>query len=269
MGLGNQLWVYAAGVTSSIRSELPLCILPNSINPHSKTDYRSIFTLGKPADPTIVAPRLASAKSIYGNINWSNPHNNISVKNVPTNKSSNVKMPSHWFQNYAAVIPALPLIRESMAKTLKEKYPELEATIADKDTTLFMHVRKGDYGMSSLPDSYFQKALDIVNGSLSISTVYIISDDIPYCKSRFDTKVWNTTKNLLYFEDPDEVKTMYFMSLCKGGAIISNSTYSSWGAILGADEKPDSIIIYPIGWITGDSSRIKFPATVGNKWMRL
>jgi hypothetical protein len=271
MGLGNQMWVYAAGVASSIRSGIPLCILPSSNNPHSKTDYRSIFNLGTPVERESVKTRLNAAKTIYGNIDPGNPHNNVLVKkkNVPSNKSSNLKMPSHWFQNYSAVISAIPLIREDMKKTLKEKYPDLEGTVADKDTTLFVHVRKGDYGMSTPPDSYFQKALDIVNGSEKISTVYMISDDIPYCKSRFDAKVWNTTKKLLYFDDPDEIKTMYLMSLCKGGAIISNSTFSSWGAILGADERPDSIIIYPIGWVTGDSSRIKFPAPVGNKWMRL
>ena len=62
---------------------------------------------------------------------------------------------------------------------------------------------------------------------------------------------------------------MYLMSLCKGGAIISNSTFSSWGAILGADEMPDSIIIYPKAWCTGDSSRIHFPVTIGNKWLAI
>jgi hypothetical protein len=269
MGLGNQMWIYAAGVAASIRGGIPLCILPSNDNPHSKTDYRSIFNLGKPVERESLKTRLNSAKMIYGNIDGNNPHNNVSVKNVPSNKSSNLKMPSHWFQNYNAVISAIPLVRENVTKALKEKYPDLEGTIADKDTTLFMHVRKGDYGTSSPPDTYFQKALDVVNGSPTISTMYVISDDIPYCKARFNAKVWNTTKKLLYFEDPDELKTMYFMSLCKGGAIISNSTFSSWGAILGADERPNSIIIYPIVWITGDSSRIKFPATIGNKWMRL
>ena len=42
MGLGNQFWVYAAGVTASIRSGLPLCILRASSNPHSNKDYREI-----------------------------------------------------------------------------------------------------------------------------------------------------------------------------------------------------------------------------------
>lgn len=268
MGLGNQFWVYAAGLAASIRSGLPLCILRASSNPHSNKDYREIFTLGKAIESAQNSPKL-----IFGNINAKNPHNNTSGKNVPTNKKSSLKMPSHWYQNYKAIIPAIPLIRKDFARTFqdkfKEKSEELNGMIPDKNATLFMHVRKGDYGTSTPPDSYFQKALEIVNGSDKIRTIFVLSDDIAYCKAKFSDETWKTTKDLHYYDDPDEINAMYLMSLCKGGAIISNSTFSSWGAILGADEMPDSIIIHPKAWVTGDVSRIQFPATVGNKWLQL
>ena len=268
MGLGNQFWVYAAGVAASIRSGLPLCILRATSNPHSNKDYREIFTIGKPIESVQNSP-----KTIFGNINGSNPHNNTSGKNVPTNKTSSLKMQQHWYQNYKAIIPAIPLIRKDFAaifqKKYKEKSEELNGMIPDKNATLFMHVRKGDYGPATPPDSYFQKALEIANDSDKIRTIFVLSDEIAYCKAKFSDGTWKTTKDLHYYDDPDEVNAMYLMSLCKGGAIISNSTFSSWGAILGADEMPESILIYPKAWLTGESSRIQFPATVGNKWLAL
>ena len=51
------------------------------------------------------------------------------------------------------------------------------------------------------------------------------------------------------------------MSLCLAGACISASTFSTWGAILGADQNEKSTIIYPKTWSVShsNSSAQKFP----------
>ena len=52
----------------------------------------------------------------------------------------------------------------------------------------------------------------------------------------------------------NELHTLYCMIKCKGGAVISNSTFSWWGAILGENNK----VVYPKNWY-GDAKPTLFP----------
>jgi hypothetical protein len=64
-------------------------------------------------------------------------------------------------------------------------------------------------------------------------------------------------------DEPDELNGLALMSLCRGGAIIGNSTYSWWGAMLGA-EPAGAQIIYPTLWFS-DAKPALFPS----HWTRL
>lgn len=65
----------------------------------------------------------------------------------------------------------------------------------------------------------------------------MFSDDILWCK---DQSFFN--KDIYVILDiNDEIETMAFMTLCKGGAIIGNSTFSWWGGVLILD-----LILYEI-----------------------
>jgi hypothetical protein len=106
-------------------------------------------------------------------------------------------------------------------------------------------VRRGDYlssggGYRLLDMDYYRKGIDHLNGVQNIQRIYIISDDIAWCKQQ----EWSTKKELVYFDDPDELKTLYLMSQCWAGAVISNSTFSCWGAFLGSYERAEKIV-YP------------------------
>ena len=87
-----------------------------------------------------------------------------------------------------------------------------------------------------------------------VEKIYLLSDDLEWCKKKFDGL------GLIPFEEEDELKTLYLMSLCKGGAVISPSTFSAWGAILGPDENKKATIVYPNKWIEGKKNRLDFPA---------
>ena len=144
------------------------------------------------------------------------------------------------------------MIREDCAKFFAESYPEFKI---DSSSSAFMHVRRGDYGGASLRAEYYSGALALLEPNSAIQNIYIVSDGMGWCKEQ----KWDTQKKLIYFEESDELKTMYLMSLCLAGAIISASSFSTWGAILGPDQNPESTIVYPKDWITGPSSRIGFP----------
>jgi hypothetical protein len=250
-GLGNQLYIYAAALTVKNKLNLPLCLLPFKANTHSDKDYAKIlYTRGTEVSAEDVKARMNISKKILEKVR--EPHNMWVNGNIDGNATKNAILAGAFFQNYSSIISVIPTIREDFAKAFKERYPDL--TI-DSEHSAFMHIRRGDYGGVSLPAEFYNKGLPLFEPRAEIKNLYIISDDIKWCKEQ----KWTTTKNVIFFEEPDELKTMYLMSLCLAGALISASTFSSWGAILGADQNPNSIIIYPADWITGPSSRIQFP----------
>jgi len=259
-GLGNQLYMYAAGIVAKNKLKMPLYLLPGP-NPHTKEDYRvTLFKQGTPVDPSEMKPRTNSANKVLTQITAGTPHMGFVNTNIVANGTKNVLLPTSFYQNYKSILPAVPLIRTDFSNIFQEKYPELKGKI-DSASTAFMHVRKGDYKEHSLPAEYYFRALDKMNGNGAIKNIFVISDDVPWCKEqKFETK---TGKPLNWIDDPlkqkDELYTLYIMMLCLGGAIISASTFSSWGAILGPDQNPESMIIYPDIWITGPSQPIEFP----------
>jgi hypothetical protein len=250
-GLGNQLYVYAAALTVKKKLNLPLCLLPYKGNMHSDKDYAKIlYTQGTEVSPEDVRARMNISKRILEKVR--EPHNMWVNGNIDGNVRGNATLAGGFFQSYSSIISVIPTIREDFAKVFKERYPDF--TI-DSESSAFMHVRRGDYGGVSLPAEFYNKGLPLFEPHTEIKNLYIVSDDMPWCKEQ----KWVTTKKVIFFEEADELKTMYLMSLCLAGALISASTFSSWGAILGADKNPKSIIIYPAAWITGPSSRIQFP----------
>lgn len=252
-GLGNQLYVYAAAIVAKRRTGLPICLLPDTGNVHSKTDYTTVlFKQGTPVDGEVLKSRIEASTHILQSV--VNPHNSWKNTNIAENSSKNMRLAITFFQNYGAIQSAIPTIREDFKKVFEERYPGFKDTIPA--TSAFMHVRKGDYGGASLDREYYQRALKELNPVEGIKDIYVLSDDIPWCKEQ----KWESSKTIQWFESSDELHALYLMSLCVAGAIISASTFSTWGAILGADQNESSTIIYPEGWITGPSSKIEFPS---------
>jgi len=271
-GLGNQLFMYAAGIVAKNKTGLPLCVLPTKGNYHSKTDYRFLFKQGTPVDEGVMGQRISSAVKVHNSIQH-DPHGEWSNTHLPTNTSRNILMNGIYYQNYKSIHTALPQMRKDFSEKFAELYPGFKESVfkgTSPDATACMHVRRGDYGSQSLPASYYTAAIHEVNKVRSIKTLYILSDDVEYCKEQIESKVWQPNAEVRWIDDPkDELKALYLMSLCVGGIIMSNSTFSCWGAFLGADRVPDSIIVYPKKWITGNSKRLQFPAQVNKKWMSL
>jgi len=250
-GLGNQMYQYAAGLTIAKKVKLPICILP-TVNPHSSEDYRKIlFIRGKPVEFADVQSRVNAATNVLYKVR--NPHNRWSNTNILANNSTNIDLAGQYFQNYDSIKSVIPDIRADCKTAFEARYPDYKNEI--QPTSAFIHVRRGDYGQASLGPEYYKKGIEMLHVIEGIRSIYILSDDIPWCKEQG----WASQK-IRWVEDKDELKAMYLMSLCLAGACISASTFSSWGAILGADQNELSTIIYPAHWVTGDSSKIQFPS---------
>lgn len=120
-------------------------------------------------------------------------------------------------------------------------------------TTIGIHVRRGDYLKFSdvftiLEESYYKSAIAQIGKKIQGPKTYnIFSEDIEWCKSK---NVFQTLQNAEFVEEPDELKCLGKMIACEGGFICANSTFSWWGAFLGAYQKGAPCIV-PNVWMKG------------------
>jgi len=268
-GLGNQLFIYAAGLVVAKKAGLPICMINKKTNPHSKMDYRTILK-GIPVEESNIQQRRNSAHKVLGHVHgivgkWTNA--NIKYNN----NSKNIKLNEQLYQNYSSVQSSIPEVKNTLIEMeFKKKEDHYKKFNIDSKHSAFMHVRRGDYAERNwaLNIDYYCEGLKKLNEANEIHTIYIVSNDTAWCKTHESVwKEYAPKKNFVFYDEVDgyklnELDTLYVMMLCTAGAIISNSTFGAWGAMLGPDMNPNSVIVYPAPWLenngTGDNE-LSFP----------
>lgn len=111
-----------------------------------------------------------------------------------------------------------------------------------------IHIRRGDYlklaDYNVCDESYYITAMRIISEHVSDPTYYVFSDDKTWCRDFMQNQgvkyhIIDSNKG------KDSYKDMYLMTQCHRH-IISNSTFSWWGAYLSRIE--NSLIIAPKYW---------------------
>ena len=260
-GLGNQLYIYSAGKVMQQELGVPIYLKlqtsaeNKTVFAHTNTDYRPILFSDFQGVEDNDSKMANKVDARVENKFW-DPWNTDSI---PTNSDKYVFIPDQWYQHFPSMRGVIPSVRKTTVDKLRELYPDTRV----EDGAAFIHVRRGDYTDSInntylLDMDYYNKALAKIDTNTDVKRYYILSDDIRWCRQQ----QWNTTKQIIYVDEPNEMKALYMMSQCKAGAIISNSTFSTWGAILGAYESGGTIV-YPSKWLYGAST--EFPAD----WIRI
>ena len=103
---------------------------------------------------------------------------------------------------------------------------------------------------------YYKRAIQILK---PINPVIIVSNDIDWVKTQ---PYFSDTRYFEIFEG-NEIETLSVMSLCTSGAICANSSFSWWGAFLGAHAERNNVIV-PSNWV-GDNVHSLFP----EEWIRV
>lgn len=144
-------------------------------------------------------------------------------------------------------------IRKQLLKDFCFRIPDnQEIEIISKILTtnsVSIHVRRGDYlkpEFSSFnvikDENYFLHAIEYIKSREACPVFFVFSDDLDWCKEKFqgdDFVFVNVNRKEKSYMD------MYYMSRCNHN-IISNSTFSWWGAWLNQNEK--RIVIAPRLW---------------------
>lgn len=273
IGLGNQLCIYAAAVVIKNKlKEWDICIPPVKDNPHTKTDYRSLFKQGRPVEESPeIKERIQAAALIHKHKDirhglWKNTDLIVNSGDEFKNSTKNLRMKTTeepeggYYQNYGSIKPAIETVRAELQKELASRYGS-DTTVEKPDSAAFIHIRYGDYKSNSMNASmdYYKAAKARLEKEAAIEIIYIISQKDGTQWAKEEGLLTEAGKTIRVIDEEDELKVLYIMSQCKAGACISPSTYSMWGAILGPGERESSTIIYPSKWIKISGKDLNFP----------
>ena len=240
-GLGNQLFQMAASFGAAEKYKRTLVFYLPRCHKASHTNIKHLFSLF----PTIPFVDVGHAE-------W----HEISEKSFATFES----LPT---------IPELPVVLRGFRQS--EKYFPLQGVSLDFrhslgeseynrltelgkmlniDAAAFLHVRRGDY--TFLPhhqvnlENYWVTSIRNIQ-STGQTKLLIFSDDSEYVENvmlPFFTQF--SQECVVLHEGP--IATLYLMSLCGGGAICANSTFSWWGAYLSVAKRRKAPICMPAKW---------------------
>jgi hypothetical protein len=233
-GFGNQIFQYAFALALKTDFGFKTYLLPSGGNTHSNRNYQDLFRLVS-----------HSTEAAQGAVVISKKTEAFKWWDVKTLEAFSVIRLSGYYQNYQLYRTVVPQIATELRSTLQNMYGP---TTWNPESTAFIHVRRGDYLLHfikqyNLQMNYYSEAIDTIQCRNPGIKFIVISDDIEWCKAQS----WPTIYPVEFFEPRDELKTFWCMLNCNAAAIIANSTFSYWGAILGAHQVR-SPVIYPNAW---------------------
>ena len=142
----------------------------------------------------------------------------------------------------------------------------------DRTVSVALHVRRGDYVATEsalhlvCTDAYYERALAHVRDRVSDAKVFVFSDDPAWCRERFAGEPSAVVVDLAASRN-EAALDLWLMSRCRHH-VISNSTYSWWGAWLAG--RADQIVCTPDRWFNdGAKSAAAMRDTVPAHWQRI
>jgi hypothetical protein len=250
-GLGNQLFQYTAAymMAKTLGTEVRIIKAPFA---HSGRDYRSLLY-----------PRVGSVEAGPPGAHV------LCLESFPAWKPQDYVFAGDtilqgYFQYLPAIEPVLSVVREDLLSQLALHRDSMRVKYAmdSLSSVGFLHVRRGDYLKLAhlhwiMHTDYYRAALKQAPSTLRW---LLLSDDVEWCNEQ---AFFVQSPNIQIIDEPDELNGLALMSLCHGGAILGNSTYSWWGAMLGA-EPAGATVIYPSRWFSAEK-----PTLFPSHWIRL
>ena len=111
--------------------------------------------------------------------------------------------------------------------------------------------------MSTIKDFTKEQAINYINNKIVKPTYFIFSDDLCWAKENL------ILENSVFIDLEKPVVSLYLMSKCKSN-VISNSTFSWWGAWLNQNE--NKIVVSPQKWFT-ENSGLKTETLLPEQWV--
>lgn len=285
-GLGNQMFQFAAGYALASKRRVPLVL---DISSYQNYGLHHGFELARIFNTDIRIAKLSDVKSVIGwqgNTYAYRPLRNKYLSSIRHsrwivephlhfwpdffNASDDCYLDGYWQSaHYFANIQTE--IKKIFTFSAPLTGQNIQAAEIIKDTNaVCLHVRRGDYannpktlaflGLCSL--GYYENAIKHVREHVANPTFFVFSDDINWCKSVLNLP--STSQYISHNGGYHSYLDMQLMSLCKHH-IISNSTFSWWGAWL--SDGTDAIKIAPTPWFS--QRDVSDNSMVPDSWFKL
>jgi hypothetical protein len=215
-GLGNQMFQISHAISQGWKNNIPSKFRPSSYTPmQANQPTKYLDNIFRNIEFTNDIPNTIRIESGWGYIPI-NPSWYTSVEffgYFQSNKN---------FLGYDEKIKELFQPTDEFINKIKSLYPEI-----NKEGTISLHIRRGDYTTIShvlpvIDKTYIDEAIR-QNGDYS--TIFIFSDDVNWIKQNL------SYPNQIIVTGLEDYEELWLMSLCKNN-IMSNSTFSWWGAFL-------------------------------------
>ena len=252
-GLGNQMFIISAGYIVHRLNNLPLYIFNNTLsnNNHNKEKLNYKNSIFKNVGKHINIPYTDIQKLYdFKDYTYHSHTMNFGYDEWDPKIVKKGILMSSYYQYYPVLSEFENELRSIFLSGISDNLEKIKNDLKTCENDAFLHVRRGDYlNLSDIhyiqPISYYYNCVDkLLKENNNIKRIFVLSDDVLWIKNEDFFK-----KELFYIvEDLNEIDSLALMSLCKGGSICANSTFSWWGAFLGAYEYRNPIYV-PKKWI--------------------
>ncbi len=273
-GLGNQLFQYATGRALALRSNQVFKIHPTGF------DMDNLATLQKNSDIyvyrlnlfNITAPIATDeeVRQLHEPYGWISKKWNIFKQkyigrsyidffpHIYKSKRS-AYLDGFWqteryFEDYTDVLRQEFQLKDPLVGLAKE----WSEKIKNASESCFIHIRRGDYVTLKLAQDleYFVKGIAYIKERYPGVHFFVFSNDIPWAKEHLDGQ----GSPLSFVSDPNLTPQEELILMSHANhAIISNSSFSWWGAWL--INSPHKSVVAPLTWGAKD--------IVPSGWIRL
>jgi hypothetical protein len=246
-GLGNRIWQLTAAIITALKYNKSIYLDKSTCVNHGGTsvDYFSNIFKDIGIDKMTISSPFPQHNTYYIQFMISTEAYTIENLNFPI-------LFNQYFQYYPPMKAYETQVRDIFVNNISEYRDKIITKYPDVTNSMFIHIRRGDYLKFPRhpipPIEYYQTCLnkycELCQQSIDDLSIYVFSDDFDWVKS----EPFFMRGKIKPIDLKDEVETLAFMSLCKKGAICANSSFSWWGAFLGAHSARSPVFV-PQNWI--------------------
>jgi hypothetical protein len=252
-GLGNQMFQVAAALIYSVKTNKGIVLPLETPHIHRKSQpYETTIFRFLPTRLEVVVDD-SCMMWLCGN------HNFIRYPSEPgfepweiLDSEKNIILHG-YFQSYPPLKPYETYIRNFFLNALDNPIPNPEL--------VGIHIRRGDF--LKFQDVHFLQTEDYYKNALEFfpnKKFRIFTEDLDWVHQQ---EIFKTLSNVEIVQEKDEILALKKMIECGGGFICANSTFSWWGAFLGAYSLQNPIVA-PKEWIKGGCGTL-----IPDDWLRI
>lgn len=264
-GIGNQLFQYVFGQYLHYRYQQEVRYDDNAFVSVDKLRKRELDALSADIeyDNRCIFSRFRGIKNRLLRYGFQlNPKHHFVQEGKSLPMTFNEKH-IYFFQGYWQDVKYYNWLKENVpdfelrSKLFPKELESLRNQIDSSNNSASLHVRRGDYFAPhfiktfGVCDSlYFEKSISILLQQKHQAQLFVFSDDLDWVKNNIKLPV---SAVLIPNYNISQFAYIELMSFCKHH-IISNSSFSWWGAVMNALD--DAIVICPSKWLLTSNKTI-------------